>query len=188
MATFTWTLQGGTPTTIEATDFLQFAGATFGSAITVSAYNSSVHVESSVGANDSSGNTPENNKFISQAGGTGGDSQADWGDGTEDIDAITTAEASLKVNFAHGSSVVTTGAKIYAYDGTTTTTAPTETDVRMAEVGDANFTEAEGSAAGLALDDNTTGTSHDFFVVVSVSPTTVGAKAANKFRIELTYT
>ena len=73
MATFTWVLQGTSPTTIEATDIVQFAGATFDSAITVGSYNDSTHVESSVGANDSSGNTPKNSKFISQTGGTGGD-------------------------------------------------------------------------------------------------------------------
>ena len=188
MATYTWYLQGGSPTTIDATDLVQFAGATFDSAITVGAYNASTHVESSVGANDSTGNTPRNNKFISQAGGTGGDSQADWGDGTEDIDAITTAECALKVNFSHGSSVTTTGHIFYAYDGTTTTAVPTGVDFRCAEQGDANFTEAEGSAAGVTVTDDTTATSHDYYFVISASPTSVGRKTAFKLRSELTYT
>ncbi len=187
MASFTWTLQGATPTTIDATDKIQFAGATFGSPITVNSYNDSTHVESSVGANDSSGNTPNNVKFISQSGGTGDDSQADWGDGTEDIDAITNAEATLKINFAHDSSVVTTDAIFYAYDGTTPATAPTDIDVRAFEVGDTNFTEAEGSGSALALDDNSAGTSHDYFIGVSCSPASVGEKTAFAFRIELTY-
>ena len=187
MATFTWTLQGSTPTTIDATDIIQFAGATFDSPITVGAYNDSTHVESSGGANDSDGNTPNNVKFISQSGGGGGDSQADWGDGTEDIDAITNGEATLKINFAHGTSVVTTGAKFYAYDGTTPATAPTDIDVRAFEVGDTNFTEAEGSGSALALDDNSAGTSHDYFIGVSCSPASVGEKTAFAFRMELTY-
>lgn len=186
MATFVWTLQGSTPTTIDATDKLQLAGAAFGDPIQVNAYNDSSHVESNVGANDSNGNTPNNNKFISQAGGTGGDSQADWGDGTEDLDQITTAEAALKINFAHGSAVITEDAIFYAYDGTTPATAPVGVDVRVAEVGDANFVQAEGSGAALALDDNSSNTSHDFFIVVSMSPTSVGAKTG-KLRIELTY-
>lgn len=188
MATFTWYLQGASPTTIEATDFLQFAGASFGASIVVNAYNATTHVESSVGANDSSGNTPKNNKFISQTGGTGGDSQADWGDGTEDIDAITTAECALKINFSHGSSVVTTGAIFYADDGSTTTAVPTGVDFRCAEQGDALFTEAEGSASALTLNDNTTATSHDYYIIVSASPTSVGVKTAFRGRIELTYT
>jgi hypothetical protein len=188
MATFTFVLQGSTPTTIEATDILQFAGAGgFDSKITVGAYNDTTHVKSSVGANDSSANTPNNNKFISQSGGTGGDSQADWGDGTEDLDAITTAEATLKINFADGASVVTEDAIFYAYDGSTTTAVPTGVTFQCAEVGDANFTNAEGSAAALTINDDTASTSHDYYIVVSASPESVGLKDAFSVRIELTY-
>lgn len=188
MATFVWQLQGSSPTTIDATDIVQFAGAGgFDSKVTVGAYNDTTHVKSSVGANDSSGNTPNNNKFISQAGGTGGDSQADWGDGTEDLDQITNAEAALKINFSHGSSVITEDATFYAYDGSTPATAPTGVTFVAAEVGDANFTGAEGSGSALALDDNTTSTSHDFYIVVSASPDSVGLKDAFALRIELTY-
>jgi hypothetical protein len=189
MATFIWQLQGTSPTTIDATDILQFAGPSgFDDPITVGAYNDTTHVESSVGANDSSGNTPRNNKFVSQAGGTGGDSQADWGGGTEDLDQITTAEAALKINFSDASSVATTGAIFYAYDGSTTTAVPTGVDFRAAEVGDANFTEAEGSAAAVTITDDTAATSHDYYLVVSASPTSVGEKTAFALRIELTYT
>ena len=187
MATFLWYLQGVTPTTIEATDIIQFAGATFDSAITVGAYNDSTHVESSVGADDSSANTPNNNKFVSQAGGGGGDSQADWGDGTEDIDAITDAECALKINFANDPAVAVTNHIIYAYDGSTTTEVPTGVDFRIAESGDANFTEAEGSAAALGVTDSGSSTSHDFFFLISASPTSVGEKTAFVIRDELTY-
>jgi hypothetical protein len=188
MATFAWELQGSTPTTIGATDIIQFAGAAgFDSKITVGAYNDTTHVKSSGGDDESDGNTPNNVKFISQAGGTGGDSQADWGDGTEDLDAITEAEATLKITFSDDASVITEDAIFYAYDGSTPATAPTGVDVRAAEVGDANFTEAEGSGAALALDDQSTDTDHDFFIAVSASPTSVGLKDDFAFRIELTY-
>lgn len=189
MATYTWSLQGGTPTTIEATDLIQFAGpAGFDDPITVNAYNDTTHVESSVGADDSSGNTPNNNKFISQAGGTGGDSQADWGDGTEDLDQITDAECALKINFAHGSAVAVTDHVLYAYNGSSQATGPTEVDFRAAEQGDANFTEAEGSGAPVTVGDSASATSHDFYFAISASPTTVGEKTAFKIRDELTYT
>ena len=188
MATYIWTLQGVTPTTIDATDIIQFAGAGgFDTAITVDAYNDTTHVESSVGADDSSGNTPNNNKFISQAGGTGGDSQADWGDGTEDIDQITDAECTLKINFSHGVAVSITNHILYAYDGTTPATGPTEVDFRAAEQGDTNFTEAEGSGAPVTVGDSGSATSHDFYFLISASPTTVGEKTAFKIRDELTY-
>lgn len=188
MATYTWYLQGTSPTTVDATDLVQFAGATFDSAIIVGQYNASTHVESSVGANDSSGNTPKNSKFISQTGGTAGDSQVDIGGGTVDIDSVSTANCPLKINFAHGSSVTTTGHIFYAYDGTTTTAVPTGVDFRAAEQGDANFTEAEGSAAGVTVTDDTTATSHDYYFLISASPTSVGEKTAFKLRSELTYT
>jgi hypothetical protein len=188
LATFTWQLQGSTPTTIEATDIVQFAGSGgFDSKVTVGAYNDTTHVASSIGADDSSGNTPNNNKFISQAGGTAGDSQADWGDGTEDLDAILDAECAIKINFSDASSVITESAIFYAYDGSTTTTAPTGVTFVAAESGDANFTAAEGSAAAVTLTDQSTGTSHDFYIVASVSPDSVGLKDAFTLRIELTY-
>ena len=187
MATFIFTLQGTTPTVIDATDKLQFAGATFDSAITVAEYNATTHVESSVGADDSSGNTPKNNKFISQAGGGAGDSQADWGDGTEDIDAILQAECALKINFAHGSDVALTNVLLYGYDGTTDTTVPTGLDLRLAELADTNFTEAEGSAAALTITDSGSASSHDFYVIISVSPTSVGDKTGNMLKMTLTY-
>jgi hypothetical protein len=187
MATYTWVLQGTSPTTIEATDLVQFAGATFDSAITVGAYNDTTHVESSVGADDSSGNTPNNVKFISATGGTGGDSQADWGDGTEDLDAITDAECTLKITFAHGSAVATSSHIFYAYDNSTTTAVPTGVTFYAAEQGDTNWTNAEGSAAGLTVADSASATSHDFYIAVSASPESVGEKTAFALRSELTY-
>ncbi len=188
MATFTFTLQGATPTVIEATDVLQFAGAGgFDSKVTVGEYNDTTHVKSSGAANDSSGNTPNNNKFISQAGGTGGDSQADWGDGTEDLDQITDAECALLINFADASSVAITDAIFYAYDGSTTTAAPTGVTFVAAEQGDTNFTGAEGSGSALALADQAAATSHDYYIVPSASPDSVGLKSAFALRIELTY-
>lgn len=188
MATFTWTLQGSSPTTIDASDIVQFAGSGgFDSKVTVGEYNDTTHVSSSGGANDSSGNTPNNNKFISQAGGTGGDSQADWGDGTEDIDAILDAECAIKINFADASSVSTESAILYAYDGSTTTVAPTGVTFVAAEGGDANFTAAEGSASAVSLADQGASTSHDFYIVASVSPDSVGLKDSFTLRCELTY-
>lgn len=167
---------------------MQFAGSGgFDSKVTVGAYNDTTHVKSNVGADDSSGNTPNNVKFISATGGTGGDSQADWGDGTEDLDQITNAEATLKINFSDASSVITESAIFYAYDGSTTTAVPTGVTFYAAEVGDTNWTNAEGSAAALALTDQSTGTSHDFYIACSASPESVGFKDAFELAIELTY-
>lgn len=187
MATFNFYLQGGADTEIEATDVLHLAGATFGSPIQVGQYNDSTHVKSSGGANDSSANTPNNVKFISQAGGSGGDSQADWGDGTEDLDQITDAECTLRIRFSHDSAVVVTDALFYAYNGTVLATAPANISIVAAERGDTNFTTIEGSGSPLTLNDKTSNTTHDYYIVLSASPDTVGAKTGNKVRIELAY-
>lgn len=186
--TQTWVLQGTSPTTIEATDLLEFANGTFGGAILVGEYNASTHVRSNANADDSSANTPKNNKFISQSGGTGGDSQADWGDGTEDLDAILNAECALKLTVAFDSNITIANAIIYGYDGTTPATAPTDIDLRLAEKGDANWTQAEGSGSALGLTDKgTPATSHDYYIAISASPTAVGLENANKLRLEFEY-
>ena len=181
MATFTFTLQGSSDTVIGATDRLQFAGAGgFDSKVTVGAYNDSTHVKSSADANDSNGNTPENNKYVS---GT----TADWGDGVENLNLITDAECALKINFSDAASVEITDAIFYAYDGTTTTAVPTGVTFQAAEQGDANWSNAEGSAAAVALADQAAATSHDYFIAVSASPESVGLKSAFAIRVELTY-
>jgi hypothetical protein len=181
MATFTWTLQGTSPTTIDATDIIQFAGATFDSAITVGSYNDSTHVESSVGANDSSGNSPHNTKYLTSSTLSldGGASSA--------VSALTTANCPLKINFSDASSVTTTSGKFYAYDGTTTTNAPVGVTFQAFEQGDSAWTNAEGSANAVTINDDTAATSHDYFFGISASPESVGEKTSFKLRIELTY-
>jgi hypothetical protein len=173
---------------LEATDILQFAASGgFDTNITVGEYNDTTHVKSSVGADDSSGNTPKNVKFISQSDGTGGDSEADWGDGTEDLDQILDAECTLKINFSDAASVAITGAIFYAYDGSVTTNAPTDVTFVAAEGGDANWTAAEGSASAVSLADQGAATSHDYYIACSASPDSVGLKDSFTLRVELTY-
>lgn len=181
MATYTWYLQGTSPTTIEATDIVQFAGGTFGSAITVGAYNDSTHVESSVGADDSSANTPHNNKYLTS------NTVSLNGAGSSSLSAAATSACALKINFADAASVTTTSHIFYAYDGSTTTAVPTGVTFYAAEQGDANWTNAEGSAAAVTITDDTASTSHDYYILMSASPESVGLKTAFKLRDELTY-
>lgn len=180
MATFTHYLQGTSDTTIAATDTLQFAAGTFDSKITVDNYQDSTHVETDASADKSSGNTPNNVKYISST-------QADIGAGTVDLSTLNDSDATLKINFSDASSVQTESAIFYAYDGTTTTNAPVGMTVQAAEIGDSSWTNAEGSASAVALADHTTGaTSHDFFIAISAKPDSVGEKTG-AYRIELTY-
>ena len=174
-------LQGTSPTTIGATDSLAFSDGTFGNAITVASYNGGTHVRSSGGADSSDGNTPNNVKYV--ASGTG-----DWGDGTEAIENMTTGEATLKISISEDSNITVTDITMYAYDGTTPTNAPTGMDVQLAEQGDTSWTNADGSAAALTISDSTTpATAHHFYIAASASPSSVGVKSSNKYRIEFTY-
>jgi len=181
MATFTWYLQGTSPTTIDATDYVQFAAATFNSPITVGSFNDTTHVETSVGGDKSSGNTPKNSKYLTSS------TVSISGGGSQNLNTVTTANSPLKINFSHGTSVQTTAAVFYAYDGTTTTAAPTEITYYAAEQGDSTWTSAEGSASAISLNDQAASTSHDFYILTSASPDTVGLKTAFRLRIELTY-
>ena len=189
MAAFVFTCQGTSPTTIGGTDKLQFAGSGgFDTRITVGSYNATSHVKSSGGTNLSSANTPKNNKFISQTGGTAGKSQVSVSGGaTVDLDTVTTANCVLKINFSDASSVVTTAASIYAWDGTTQANPPSGVTVKIAAQGSANFSTPAGSGSALALADQTAATSHDFFLVYSASPSSVGLKTAFATSIVLTY-
>jgi hypothetical protein len=181
MADYTWSLQGTTPTTIAATDILQFAGATFDSAITVGEYNDSTHVETNTATNKSSGNSPHNTKYLTSS------TVSLNGAASANVSTISTANCPLKINFAHSTAVAVSGHTIYAYNGTTTTTGPTDVTFYIAEQGAANWTAASGSASALAVTNSASSTSHDFFFLVSASPTSVGEKTAFAIRSELTY-
>ena len=179
--TQTWLLQGTTPTTIDASDYIQFSDGTFNNPITVGAYNGGTHVRSSGGANDSSANTPKNSKYI--ASGT-----VDIGGGTVALSSISTANSPLKITVGYDTNITVTGITMYAYDGTTPATAPTNLDVYLAEQGDAAWVNADGSGAALTLGDSSTpATSHPFYVLMSVSPSAVGTQSANKVRFAFTY-
>ena len=50
------------------------------------------------------------------------------------------------------------------------------------------WVNADGSASALTLGDKSTGaTSHDFYVLMSVSPSAVGTQSANKVKFSFTY-
>lgn len=182
MATYVWTLQGTSPTTIDATDIIQFAGAVFGSALFINNFQDSTHVKSNAGANDSFGNAPHNTKYIAA-----GTCQLDGG-GTVAVNTITTGQCPLKINFSHGVAVAITNHFIYAYDGVSTANPPTDVTFYIAEQGTAAWTNAEGSAAALAVTDSGSATSHDFFFLISAAATSVGLKDAFVLRDELIYT
>jgi hypothetical protein len=179
--TQTWKLQGTADTTIDATDSIKFSDGTFDNPVQVGSYNDGTHVRSSGGADDSDGNTPNNVKYV--ASGT-----ADWGDGTEDVANILDSECTLKLTISESTSITVTDITFYAYDGTTTTNAPSGVTFYALESGDAAWTEAHGSGNALSISDSDTpAEDHYFYIAVSASPDSVGVKSENKARVEFTY-
>lgn len=179
--TKTVVLQGATPTTVEATDYLAFHNGTFGQPITVGEFNGGTSVRASGGTDDSASNTPKNSKYI--ASGT-----VDIGGGTVALNTISTANCPLKITLTESVNITVTNITMYAYDGTTPANAPTDMEVYLAEQGDSAWVQAHGSGSALTLGDSTTpATTHNFYVLISVKPTSVGVKSANKTRFAFTY-
>ena len=186
MATFTWTGQGtdgATNTVVGATDVIRFSGATFATPVVVGSYQDTTHVENSGGAEQCATIHLHNLKYISS-----GNFSLDGGGSTALSASVpTTANCTLKINFSDGSSVVISAGLFYAYDGSTTTAVPTGVTFQCFERSNTVWTGAMGSASALSLAGQSTNTSHDFFLGLSATPTSVGEKTAFKLRIELTY-
>ncbi len=164
---FTWKLQGTSDTEIEETDYLFFCNGTFNSNIIVEEWNESTHVKTSAGADKSSGNTPKNNKYIS-----GTEIQVDGGS-TVDLDTISNSDACLTINVTDGTFAIE-DALFYTYNGSSPSQPSEYIDTYAAEVGDTNWTNAVNRTAGLALDDKTSDTSHDYYIALSISPDNPG--------------
>jgi len=177
-----WKLQGTTATTIDETDSIAFSDGTFGHPIQVGSYNDGTHVRSSAGVDDSASNSPHNTKYLTST------TMSLNGGASANLSTLTTGNSPLKITVTESVNITVTDIKMYAYDGTTTTNAPSGMNVYLAEQGDSSWTQAHGSGNALTLDDRSTAaTSHDFYVAISASPTSVGVKSANKLRLEFVY-
>jgi hypothetical protein len=165
MSDFTWYLQGTSDTEIEDTDILQFASGTFDSRMLVGDFNESTHVKTSGGADKSSGNTPNNNRYVSinEVSVNEGSDQA--------LNTVVDGEAILKIVIEDTSSFEVESGKFYI--------SGNDIDFQVAEVGDTNFTQAIDSASALDLDDKSTpATSQTYYLIASLSPETFGTLSA----------
>jgi hypothetical protein len=175
-------LQGTADTTVDETDSIAFHNGTFDAPIQVGEYNDGTSVRASGGTDDSDGNTPNNNKYVDST------NVSINGGASEALSGMTTGEAALKFTLTESVSITVSSISMFGYDGTTETNAPTGTNLYLAEVGDTNWTQAHGSGSALSLSDSSTpATSHDFYVAISASPTSIGDKTANKIKLAFTY-
>lgn len=181
----TWTFQGQTTAagleTIDATDKLGMYGTNFDDPINTGEYQDSSHVENASHEEQCTVNHLHNVKYV------GASNMSLDGGGSEALSNLAQGEATLKITFSHGSSVVTTDTTFWADDGAVEANGPTNVTFYAAEQGDSSWTNAEGSGSAVAVDDDTTATDHYYYIACSCSPDTVGAKTDFRIQMELTY-
>lgn len=186
MATWTLTARLTTGTlAVGATDRIWLNGASFGTNVVVGSYQDSTHITNSSDAHQCTTNHVRNFKYISDS-----EYQLDGGGTTSfSSSAPTTASCSFLFNFSDAASVATSGGRFYAYDGTTDATPMSGVTFRAFEANGSitpAWVAANGLGAALTLQDQAAATSHDFFIGLSMTPTSTGAKTG-KVKISLTY-
>src|SRR3990167_3126540 len=163
-------------------------------AITVAAYQDGTHAGNGDPGTDQCGANHMNNvKYL-----TGGTMSVN-GAGSEAIDDtnLTANECSLRLHFNHGVAVAVTLAKFYCFDGVTPTTVATGVTVYGFERGVTatawtqinDGASVGGNNAGERLDLANSGSAadHYWYLALSASPNSVGAKTAFDFGATLVY-
>lgn len=199
MATFTWFgfFEAGPAWTDIAANTVVFASSLTDLAtnITVDGYNDGTHVgNGDPGADQCGANHMNNIKFDTTTAFflNGGGSEV-----LNDTN-LTADECSIRVHFTDASSVATSSARFYCYDGTTTTTEATDIQAYGHEQGQGNTTWVEicddtadigGDNAGERVDvaDSGAATTHTFYFAITAGPEAVGAKTAFDFGMALTF-
>lgn len=197
MATFTWEVYANTPGWFSiAANTLVFSGSStdLTTPITVGSWNDGTHLGDGDPGSDQCGtNHVPNVKWISST-------QFDNGGGTETLsDAnLVQTECTLRVNFTDGSSVATSNARFYSYDGSVTTNEAVGIEAYAFEQGvsastwtqindDSGNVGGDNSGERLSLSDQSADTEHTFYIAISASPESVGGKTQFDFGIALTY-
>lgn len=203
MAVFTWYgyygTGGGRSWTDVGANTVCFSGSgtDISEPITVAAWQDGTHIGADdPGADQCTGADHNNNvKFISSTEFSlnGGGSET-----LNDTNLLAT-ECTLRIDFTDGSSVATSSARFYSYDGATVTTEAVGVEAYayeqgVAEAGGWTFINDDSTSFGgdnsgerLDLSDQSTATEHTFYIAVTVSPESVGAKTDFDFGVALTY-
>lgn len=181
----TWTaagvLQNGTTLTLNATDNIWLNGTAFGLNVVAGQYQDSTHVSDENNIQRDTTSSLVNTKFV-----TAGTVSIN-GAAAVTVSGVGNTQVPLKFTFSHGASVSTSAAKFYAYDGATDANPIQGITFKAFEVGDVEWTTANGLGSALNLKNQNSATSHNFYVAVSASPTSPGAKSGS-VKLTLTYT
>lgn len=181
---------------VGATDRIWWNGATFGTNVVVGSYQDSTHISNSSDVHQCTTNHVHNTKYVDAT-----HYILDGGSSTviAASTAPTTAQAGLLFNFSDPSSVATSSATFYFFNGTTDATGMVGVTPHALEAGASGgtswdlpntagggTTDVNGSGHGLQLANQSASTSHNFYLATSVTPTATGAKTG-QIKIVLTY-
>lgn len=198
MATFNWETYRDTPgwKDISTSGTFVFAGSNtdLTAAVTVGEWNAGTHIGTNDPGTDMCGtNHSRNVKWISNT-------QFDSGSGTETLTEtnLTQTEATLRIKFTDASSVSISGARFYSFNGAATQTEAVGVTAYACETitglstwtkinDDAGDIGGDNTGERLDLSNQTQETVHYFYVSVSTSPQSVGAKTQYDFGVALTY-
>lgn len=197
MAAFYWEVYADTPGWMDVgSNTIVFSGSAsdLTTPITVGEWNSGTHLGTDdPGADQCGTNHVPNVKYISNT-------QFDSGGGTETLNTTNLAdtECTLRVRFTDTSSVSTSGARFYSFDGSTVTAEAVGVEAYACERvtglstwtqinDDAGNVGGDNSGERLSLSDQGSATDHTFYISVSARPDSVGAKTEFDFGIALTY-
>ncbi|HLE03324.1 MAG TPA: hypothetical protein VI729_01755 [Anaerolineales bacterium] len=199
MATFTFDgYMGAGPAWADfAANRIVFSGSLtdLTAAITVAAFQDGTHAGNGTPGTDQCGANHANNvKYLT------GSTMSVNGAGSEAINDTNLAEieCSLRVHFSHGSAVAISGARLYAFDNSVVTNEAVGIDMYAFERGvaatawtlindDSGNIGGDNAGERLALGDKTSATDHYWYIALSASPESVGAKASFAIGCALTY-
>jgi len=198
MATFTWEAYCDTPGWKDiSTNTIVFSGnnTTLTTPITVGTWQSGSHLGNGDPGTDQCGtNHVPNVKFVTSTQFIVG-----AGSTTTVADAnIATTQCTFRINFTDASSVATSSARLYAYDGSVEANEAVGIEAYALQQGVSasawtNINDDSGNIGGdnageyLSLSDQTASTLHTFYIAISARPETVGAKTQFDFGVALTY-
>lgn len=174
------------------------SGTDLTAAITVAAWQDGTHAGNGDPGTDQCGANHMNNvKFISNT--TSGSFSLN-GAATEGLNDTNLAndECTLRLHFNHTSSVAVTGARFYCFDGAVVANEAVGVEVYAFERGrgvntwtqindDSGNIGGDNSGERLLLADSGSAQDHYWYVALSASPESVGAKTSFDFGMTLTY-
>lgn len=194
-----------------AVDYANSTGVCFfgaggaGYSIAVDEYNSTTFIGNSAGTVTSA--QVDNNKWVAATGVVYG-SSSQWYRLTE----MPQDKATINMSFSNATAVDVQNVELRAYDGSDISNAPSGLEIKMFEIlhpaitytntgsGDTYWTNASGSTGILSLSDSPGSSAltafsggtiasawHDWYIGISVKPTSVGSKTGNKIYMSLEY-